>query len=117
MGTPKWVCSPASGRATAGSALGRHHRGDTNSVRSSGRLLDDEARRPLLTIQYGAPGTGYNVYSTASTSRPIPSARSRTRRTNPVAYKPGGFGAGRGTGNTFQDVHGNWWSTGTPWIG
>jgi xylan 1,4-beta-xylosidase len=36
---------------------------------------------------------------------------------NPVAYKPGGFVQGAGHGNTFQDVHGNWWNTGTPWIG
>jgi xylan 1,4-beta-xylosidase len=34
-----------------------------------------------------------------------------------VAYKPGGFVQGAGHGNTFQDVHGNWWNTGTPWIG
>jgi hypothetical protein len=33
-----------------------------------------------------------------------------------VAYKPGGFVTGAGHGNTFQDVHGNWWSTGTPWV-
>src|SRR2546422_9799582 len=30
--------------------------------------------------------------------------------------KPGGFVQGAGHGNTFQDVYGNWWSTGTPWI-
>lgn len=36
---------------------------------------------------------------------------------NPVAYKPGGFVQGAGHGNTFQDVHGNWWNTGRPWIG
>ena len=36
---------------------------------------------------------------------------------NPVAYKPGGFVQGAGHGNTFQDVYGNWWNTGTPWIG
>jgi hypothetical protein len=35
---------------------------------------------------------------------------------NPVAYKPGGFVQGAGHGNTFQDVYGNWWNTGTPWI-
>ena len=35
---------------------------------------------------------------------------------NPVAYKPGGFVQGAGHGNTFEDVHGNWWNTGTPWV-
>ncbi len=34
---------------------------------------------------------------------------------NPMAYKPGGFVTGAGHGNTFQDVHGNYWNTGTPW--
>ncbi|GAH71320.1 unnamed protein product, partial [marine sediment metagenome] len=36
---------------------------------------------------------------------------------NPVGYKPGGFVEGAGHGNTFQDEFGNWWNTGTPWIG
>jgi hypothetical protein len=35
---------------------------------------------------------------------------------NPVSYKPGGFVNGAGHGNTFQDRHGNFWNTGTPWI-
>ena len=35
---------------------------------------------------------------------------------NPVSYKPGGFVTGAGHGNTFQDNHGNFWNTGTPWI-
>jgi hypothetical protein len=34
-----------------------------------------------------------------------------------VGYKPGGFVHGAGHGNTFQDEYGNWWNTGTPWIG
>jgi len=36
---------------------------------------------------------------------------------NPVAYKPGGFVEGAGHGSTFQDRYGNWWNTGTPWVG
>jgi len=36
---------------------------------------------------------------------------------NPVAYKPGGFVTGAGHGNTFRDHYGNYWNTGTPWIG
>ena len=34
-----------------------------------------------------------------------------------MGYKPGGFVHGAGHGNTFQDAYGNWWNTGTPWIG
>jgi hypothetical protein len=36
---------------------------------------------------------------------------------NPISYKPGGFVTGAGHGNTFQDNFGNYWNTGTPWIG
>ena len=36
---------------------------------------------------------------------------------NPIAYKPGGFVQGAGHGSTFEDRYGNWWNTGTPWIG
>ncbi|MFX5752326.1 hypothetical protein ABTE32_23180, partial [Acinetobacter baumannii] len=36
---------------------------------------------------------------------------------NPVAYKPGGCVEGAGHGSTFEDNHGNWWNTGTPWLG
>jgi hypothetical protein len=34
-----------------------------------------------------------------------------------VSYKPGGFATGAGHGNTFEDAHGNFWNTGTTWIG
>ncbi len=37
--------------------------------------------------------------------------------TTPVAYKPGGFVEGAGHGSTFADKYGNYWNTGTPWIG
>ncbi|MEI5688620.1 family 43 glycosylhydrolase [Sphingomonas kyungheensis] len=68
-------------------------------------------------LQYGAPGTEYNSYATgtyvgASAMGPFTYAPY-----NPVGYKPGGFAQGAGHGNTFQDLHGNWWNTGTPWIG
>jgi hypothetical protein len=36
---------------------------------------------------------------------------------NPVAYRPGGFAEGAGHGSTFLDDAGNWWNTGTSWIG
>ena len=26
------------------------------------------------------------------------------------------FATGAGHGNTFQDLHGNWWNTGTAWV-
>ena len=54
---------------------------------------------------------------TAPTSRTSRSGRSPMRRYNPIAYKPGGFVHGAGHGSTFQDRYGNWWNTGTPWIG
>jgi beta-xylosidase len=67
-------------------------------------------------LQYGAPGTEYNVYSTGVYTANDPLGPFTYAPYNPVAYKPGGFVQGAGHGNTFQDVHGNWWNTGTPWI-
>jgi hypothetical protein len=67
-------------------------------------------------LQYGAPGTEYNVYSTGVYVADDPLGPFAYAPYNPVAYKPGGFVQGAGHGNTFQDVYGNWWNTGTPWI-
>jgi len=68
-------------------------------------------------LQYGAPGTEYNVYATGTYVADDPLGPFTYAPYNPIAYKPGGFVQGAGHGNTFQDVHGNWWNTGTPWIG
>src|SRR3989441_219717 len=68
-------------------------------------------------LQYGAPGTEYNVYATGVYVADDPLGPFTYAPYNPVAYKPGGFVQGAGHGNTFQDVYGNWWNTGTPWIG
>ena len=68
-------------------------------------------------LQYGAPGTEYNVYATGVYVASDPMGPFTYSLYNPVAYKPGGFVQGAGHGNTFQDVHGNWWNTGTPWVG
>jgi hypothetical protein len=67
-------------------------------------------------LQYGAPGTEYNVYATGVYTATDPLGPFTYAPYNPVAYKPGGFVQGAGHGNTFQDVYGNWWNTGTPWI-
>ena len=67
-------------------------------------------------LQYGAPGTEYNVYATGTYVADDPLGPFTYAPYNPVAYKPGGFVQGAGHGNTFQDVYGNWWNTGTPWI-
>jgi hypothetical protein len=68
-------------------------------------------------LQYGAPGTEYNVYATGTYYSGSPLGPFEYAPYNPVGYKPGGFVHGAGHGNTFQDAHGNWWNTGTPWIG
>lgn len=68
-------------------------------------------------LQYGAPGTEYNAYATGTYVGPSPMGPFTYAPYNPVGYKPGGFVQGAGHGNTFQDAHGNWWNTGTPWIG
>lgn len=68
-------------------------------------------------LQYGAPGTEYNVYGNGAYVGAGPLGPFTYAPYNPVAYKPGGFVEGAGHGSTFQDAHGNWWNTGTPWIG
>jgi beta-xylosidase len=68
-------------------------------------------------LQYAAPGTEYNVYANGTYVSSSPLGPFMYAPYNPVAYKPGGFVQGAGHGSTFQDVHGNWWNTGTPWIG
>ncbi|MES2445206.1 MAG: family 43 glycosylhydrolase [Pseudomonadota bacterium] len=68
-------------------------------------------------LQYGAPGTEYNAYSNGTYVSDKPLGPYEYAPYNPVAYKPGGFVQGAGHGSTFEDAHGNWWNTGTPWIG
>jgi hypothetical protein len=68
-------------------------------------------------LQYGAPGTEFNVYANGTYVSDKPLGPFEYADYNPIAYKPGGFVHGAGHGSTFEDVHGNWWNTGTPWIG
>jgi hypothetical protein len=68
-------------------------------------------------LQYGAPGTEFNAYANGTYVSDKPLGPFRYAEYNPIAYKPGGFVHGAGHGSTFQDSHGNWWNTGTPWIG
>jgi hypothetical protein len=67
-------------------------------------------------LQYGAPGTEYNVYANGAYVGNHPLGPFQYAPYNPVSYKPGGFVTGAGHGNTFQDNYGNYWNTGTPWI-
>lgn len=68
-------------------------------------------------LQYGAPGTEYNVYANGTYVSDAPLGPFTYAPYNPVSYKPGGFATGAGHGNTFQDNFGNYWNTGTSWIG
>lgn len=63
------------------------------------------------------PGTEYNAYATGTYVGDSPLGPFTYAAYNPVGYKPGGFVQGAGHGSTFQDAHGNWWNTGTPWLG
>jgi hypothetical protein len=66
-------------------------------------------------LQYGAPGTEYNVYANGTYMADAPLGPFAYAPNNPVSYKPGGFVTGAGHGNTFKDMFGNYWNTGTPW--
>ncbi|GAC1433437.1 MAG: family 43 glycosylhydrolase [Thermoanaerobaculia bacterium] len=87
-----------------------------------------DARRPFIEgatmtehhgkyyLQYAAPGTEYNVYANGTYIGDSPLGPFSYAPYKPISYKPGGFMAGAGHGNTFQDKYGNWWNTGTPWV-
>jgi xylan 1,4-beta-xylosidase len=68
-------------------------------------------------LQYGAPGTEYNVYGTGVYVADKPLGPFTYAPYNPVGYKPGGFATGAGHGSTFDDAFGNTWNTGTSWLG
>ena len=68
-------------------------------------------------LQYGAPGSEFNAYANGTYVSDNPLGPFTYAPANPVAYRPGGFAEGAGHGSTFEDNHGNWWNTGTSWIG
>jgi xylan 1,4-beta-xylosidase len=95
--------------------FGPDHSGENQHSYMEGAWMTKVNGRYFL--QYGAPGTEYNVYATGAYVSNDPLGPFEYAPNNPVGYKPGGFVQGAGHGNTFQDEHGNWWNTGTPWIG
>jgi hypothetical protein len=68
-------------------------------------------------LQYGAPGSEYNAYANGTYVSDKPLGPFSYAPYNPIAYRPGGFAEGAGHGSTFQDNHGNWWNSGTSWVG
>ena len=93
--------------------FGRDHR-ETTAPFIEGAWMTKHAGKYYL--QYAAPGTEHNVYANGAYVGDGPLGPFEYAPNNPIAYKPGGFVTGAGHGNTFQDKHGNWWNTGTPWI-
>jgi hypothetical protein len=113
-GTPRWLFGLDPEHHGWG-RFGQNHRDSTIKPFIEGSWVTKHDGRYYL--QYGAPGTEYNVYATGVYVADNPLGPFTYAQYNPVAYKPGGFVHGAGHGNTFQDVYGNWWNTGTPWIG
>ena len=93
--------------------FGRDHR-DTIKPFTEGAWMTKHHGKYFL--QYGAPGTEYNVYANGTYIGDNPLGPFTYAPYNPISYKPGGFMTGAGHGNTFQDNYGNFWNTGTPWI-
>ncbi|UTA68088.1 family 43 glycosylhydrolase [Emticicia sp. 21SJ11W-3] len=93
--------------------FGRDHR-DTIKPFTEGAWMTKHNGKYYL--QYGAPGTEYNVYANGTYVGDDPLGPFTYAPYNPVSYKPGGFMTGMGHGNTFKDLYGNYWNTGTPWI-
>lgn len=93
--------------------FGRDHR-DTIKPFTEGAWMTKFKGKYYL--QYGAPGTEFNVYANGTYVGDDPLGPFTYAPNNPISYKPGGFMTGMGHGNTFQDFYGNYWNTGTPWI-
>ncbi|MFN8357913.1 MAG: family 43 glycosylhydrolase [Spirosomataceae bacterium] len=93
--------------------FGRDHR-DTIKPFTEGAWMTKHKGKYYL--QYGAPGTEFNVYANGTYVGDDPLGPFTYAPYNPISYKPGGFMNGAGHGNTFQDNYGNYWNTGTPWI-
>lgn len=94
--------------------FGRNH-GDTIHPYVEGAWMTKHGGRYYL--QYAAPGTEYNVYANGTYVGDSALGPFTYAPYNPVSYKPGGFATGAGHGNTFADAFGNYWNTGTTWIG
>ncbi|HMC54582.1 MAG TPA: discoidin domain-containing protein [Gemmatimonadaceae bacterium] len=112
-GTPRWLfgLDPVH---HGWERFGQDHRDSTITPFIEGAWMTKH--RGTYYLQYGAPGTEYNVYATGAYTAADPLGPFTYAPYNPVGYKPGGFVHGAGHGNTFQDVFGNYWNTGTPWV-
>ncbi len=64
-------------------------------------------------LQYSGPGTEFKSYSDGVYVSDNPLGPFHVQSHNPFAYKPEGFAAGAGHGNTFTDQFGNYWHIGT----
>ena len=93
--------------------FGPDHRSDITPFMEGAWMTKNNGK---YYLQYGAPGTEYNVYANGTYIGDHPLGPFTYAPYNPVSYKPGGFVTGAGHGNTFQDNYGNYWNTGTPWV-
>jgi len=64
-------------------------------------------------MQYGAPGTEFNVYGDGVYVADSPLGPYRYAPNNPVSYKPGGFANGAGHGSTVLGPEDQYWHFGT----
>jgi len=64
-------------------------------------------------LQYGAPGTEWNVYGDGVYVSEKPLGPFVYQKHNPFSWKPTGFARGAGHGSTFVDTHSNIWHVAT----
>ena len=60
-------------------------------------------------MQYGAPGTEFNVYADGVYVADHPMGPYTYQKHNPVSYKPGGYMNGAGHGSTVLGPGGQYW--------
>lgn len=94
--------------------FGKDHRGTIDPFMEGAWMTKHNG---TYYLQYAAPGTEYNVYANGTYVGDDPLGPFTYAPYNPVSYRPGGFMTGAGHGNTFRDKYGNYWNTGTAWVG
>ena len=68
-------------------------------------------------LQYGAPGTEFNVYGNGVFTSDKPLGPFTYAPYNPVLIGRAASRKVPATARPSRTMHGNWWNTGTSWIG
>jgi hypothetical protein len=90
--------------------------GDQNEKSTAASYVEGSwmtKHRGRYYLEYSAPGTQFKTYANGMLVADGPMGPFTYQDYSPFAFKPTGFIAGAGHGNTFKDDRGRWWHSGT----